>query len=341
MAITAKARSNLIMVGGFISAIGSIIALVLPMILLTGNESSALNPAFRPTMIGLAIFSMVCLMWASYFIKENKYTQQEEPLSFFKNITESIKNKPFLIFEGANFFYTIAQTIIFTGLYYYIDYVLFIPLNLGGFETSLPLLLIYLFSLIFTLVWNKMNQRFGLKKVFIVGLIVCIFSGLLAYFVGNIFYPALIALVIFGIGFGGLTLNQGSLNAEVIDFDELRTGKRRETSYSGMNALITKPAISIANWLFLWIIHQFRFPENILAIPNYIATESVKTGIMIGFTLVPAAVFFMALIFMLFFPLDGQDWEKKKEMIREIHLKKEQEYLEFLKIHEKNEDDGE
>ncbi len=333
MAVTAKARSNLIMVGGFISAIGSVISLVLPMVLLTED---GVHPAFRPAMIGLAIFSMVCLIWSSFYLKENKYTQREDALPFFKSITESVKNKPFLIFEGAVFFYTIAQTIIFTGLYYFTDYVQ----ELGGIQSSIPLLLIYGFTLVFTLVWNKLNQKFGLKKIFIVGLIICTISGVLVFLVGEFFYLAMIALVIFGIGFGGLSLNLGSINAEVIDNDELRTGKRRETTYSGMNALITKPAISIANALFLWIIQMFGFPKNIDAITDpqtyfnlveTISGISVKTGIMIGFTLIPAAAFLIALAFMIFFPLDGPEWKKKKKIIQEIHKKKEEEYMKFLR----------
>ncbi|MBN2154557.1 MAG: MFS transporter [Candidatus Lokiarchaeota archaeon] len=326
MAVTAKARSNLIMVGAFISAIGSVIALVLPMVLLTGDESSTLNPVFRPTMIGLAIFSMSCLIWASFHIKENKYTQNENALPLFKSVTETFKNIPFLIFEGANFFYTIAQTIIFTGLFYFNEYVL----NIGGIQSSLPLLLIYAFSLVFTLMWNKLNQRFGLKKVFIIALILCILSGTVAFFVGQSYYPAMIVLIIFGIGYGGISLNQGSINADVIDFDELKTGKRRETTYSGINALITKPGISIANALFLFIIQSFGFPPNIDELAVYVATESVKLGIMIGFTIIPAIVFAVALIFMLFYPLDGPDWEKEKKKILDIHLKKEQDYLKTL-----------
>jgi glycoside/pentoside/hexuronide:cation symporter, GPH family len=196
-----------------------------------------------------------------------------------------------------------------------------------------------LFSFLFTLVWNKMNQQYGLKRIFIIGLIISSLSGILVFLLGRWFYPAMGALVIFGIGFAGISLNQGALNADIIDFDELRTGKRRETSYSGMNALITKPAISVANWLFLLIIHQFRFPENILDIPNYVATNSAKTGILIGFTLVPALVLFIAIAFMIFFPLDGSEWEKKKAIIRKIHLEKEREYLEFLKL-EKQKKEG-
>jgi len=69
------------MISGFIGAIGGTISILIPMIFLT---EEGVHPAFRPIMIGIAIFSMVCLIWSSYYLTENKYTQQEESFSFFR-----------------------------------------------------------------------------------------------------------------------------------------------------------------------------------------------------------------------------------------------------------------
>ncbi|MHA1110143.1 MAG: MFS transporter [Promethearchaeota archaeon] len=324
MCVTTKCRSNLIIWGSLLGAVGSIVALVIPMILLT---ETGVHPAFRPTMIGLAGFSMICLIWSSFYIKENKYTQREETLSFIKSITESFRNKPFLVFEGAVFLLTIAQTILFTGLYYFINYILV----LKGIMASLPLASIYIVSLFALFIWNYINRKIGLKKSFIISLGIGAVAGILSFFAGQNFWFSLITLSIFGFGISGSGLFTGQINADCIDYDELRTAKRRETSYSGVNALITKPAISIANAVFFYIIEAFGFPHSIESIPNYVATESVKTGILIGFTLIPAIMFVGAMLIMIFYPLDGSDWDNKKKLVQEIHLKKEEEYLEFLK----------
>ena len=116
-----------------------------------------------------------------------------------------------------------------------------------------------------------------------------------------------------------------SVIADIVDYDETRTGKRRETTYSGINALLTKPAISIANWLFLRIINDFGFD-------SFQTTQSSSTqmGIMIGFSLIPAIFLIFSSIVMLFYPLDGSEWLAQKAELIKIHEKKEIDYLNYL-----------
>ena len=69
--------------------------------------------------------------------------------------------------------------------------------------------------------------------------------GLIAVaFVPESLIPACIALAGFGLS-GPQTLTN-VLFAQVADEDELRSGSRREGAFFGVNALITKPAQSIA-----------------------------------------------------------------------------------------------
>ena len=95
-----------------------------------------------------------------------------------------------------------------------------------------------------------------------------------------------------------------------------------------MNALLTKPAISIANGLFLLIIAFYGFQRASQA-----QTESAQMGIMIGFTIVPAIFILISALAMKFFSLDGPDWNKQKVELKKIHEEKEKEYLEYLKKH--------
>jgi len=112
---------------------------------------------------------------------------------------------------------------------------------------------------------------------------------------------------------------------EIIDNDEILTGKRRETTYAGMNALFVKPAISLANALFFWIIGMFGYVEG-----QAIQSESAVFGIRLAYCLIPAASFSLALFFMTFYKLQGPEWQKKKVILNQIHLEKEQAYLEQL-----------
>jgi len=113
---------------------------------------------------------------------------------------------------------------------------------------------------------------------------------------------------------------------DTIDNDELITGKRREAVYGGVNALVDKPSISIANWLFLLIIVSFGFDSN-----KQTQSEMTMTGILVAMGAIPAILIGVsALVLYLLYPLDGPEWRKKKIYIMELHQKKEKEYLEKL-----------
>jgi GPH family glycoside/pentoside/hexuronide:cation symporter len=237
MAMTAKERANLLVYGNILNSIGLLISFILPIILLTGNESPIDDSAFLITMIFVGIISAIILFVSSFYLKENKYTQMEAPLPVVKGIVETFKNKPFLIFEVSNFSFTLAQTILTTAIFYYIDYVLVI----SGFLASIPLMLVFLVIFAFLIVFNKFVVRYGVKKTFIFSILWTGLSFVILFFLGWILATALIGFILIGIGMSGYMLTNQVLIADVVDYDETRTGKRRETTYSGINALLTKP----------------------------------------------------------------------------------------------------
>jgi len=78
---------------------------------------------------------------------------------------------------------------------------------------------------------------------------------------------------------------------QLLDHDEVLTKKCRETSYSGVNALLIKPAVSLAPWLFLLIIDTFEFDNKAT-----MKAPITQLGIMVGFCIVPAIFIFLAVI---------------------------------------------
>ncbi len=137
---------------------------------------------------------------------------------------------------------------------------------------------------------------------------------------------ALVSLIILGVGYGASLVTSQILFADTVDYDETRTGKRRESTYSGVEALLTKPAISVANGFFLLII-------TVAGFDNTATTQSIPAqwGIMMGFAVMPIICALFAGIVMSFFPLDGPEWDKQKEELQKIHERKEKEYIEHLK----------
>ena len=79
----------------------------------------------------------------------------------------------------------------------------------------------------------------------------------------------------------------------------------------------------------LWIIDLYGYDENI--VDPLLQPPLVSTGILVAFTIVPLICLIIGVIALKWFPLDGEEWNKKKKELREIHIQKEEEYIESLK----------
>ncbi len=322
MAITSKARAGVMIFVSIFTGLGTLLTFLLPSVLLTGSDAPPIA-VFQNTMVILGIICGVIIFIASYYIKENKYTYLEEPLSYWNSIKETFKNKPFLIFEVGAFCLTVAQYTLTGAVFYYLDFVL----DIGGVLTIVPLVIFFGMIFAFTIVFNKFLGKYELKTIFFWTIIFTGAAFFLFFFIGWNFFTAIIAMVLLGIGYSGQTMTIQMVLADAIDYDEMRTGKRRETSYSGVSALITKPAVSIAPWLFLTIISSYGF----INVPGTEQSYSAKLGIMIGIALIPGIFSLLAAIAIKFFPLGGAEWKEQKNKLQAIHIEKEKNYLDYLK----------
>ncbi len=319
MCITQEARSNLSLYNVILGSFGGMIAMLLPLILLTDETSTELNPFFQPVMVVLAFVAGTVLFVSSFALTENEYARKEESFGFIESMVKTIKNKEFLAFEAMNFFHEMAFTIVTGSMIYYVQYVI----RFEGIIASFPLVIVFILMLLFSVLANKMVKRYGLKQVYVIGLLITSFGLAFLFFSGVALIFVILSLMVIGIGLAPVTLIWSPLLADVMDYDEILTGKRRETTYAGMNALITKPAISIANSIFLLIISGFGF-DNTLSIQP----DSAVFGIQLSFALFPAIYFIISAVALWkWYHLDGEEWVAKKTELGKIHLQKEKEYI--------------
>ncbi|MFW9834851.1 MAG: MFS transporter [Candidatus Thorarchaeota archaeon] len=322
MCITHEARSNLSLYNVTIGSLGGLIGMVLPLVLLTDESTTALNPLFKPAMVTVAILAGVIIFLASYALTENEYARTEETFGFLESMIQTLKNREFLAFEAMNFPHEMGFTIVIGSMIYFVQYVL----RLQGFEASLPLFVIFILMLMFSFVADRMVKKRGLKQIYVIGLLMTSAGLASLFFANSILIFVILSLIVVGISLAPVTLIWSPILADVIDYDEILTGKRRETTYAGMNALLTKPAISIANAIFLLVISGFGFDNT-----QVVQSSSAIYGIMIGYALFSAICFAIsALVFWKWYTLDGEEWIAKKTELGMTHLQKEKEYIEYL-----------
>ena len=321
IAVTAKQRASLGVYSALVGFINLVLGLVIPIILLTGQEG--IHPFFTPAIIIIGVACSLLLFVTSFGIKENMFAQLQEHEGFIEGLRLTLKNKPFWILMIPAFLLGIITPIFSTGVLYYIDY------NISG-QNPMFILLAILIGIVLGMALNlKKIAIWQPKKTMIINVLLTAAGFVILFFVGGNAILAAIPFLIVGIGYAGGMVANPVLLGDAIDNDELITGKRREAIYGGVNAIITKPAISIANFIYLTVIAAFGFKAP-AGVPQP-QTDMALIGLLFAFCIIPALLLALTALGLRWYPLDGPEWLNKKRHIMELHEEKEQEYIQSLK----------
>jgi GPH family glycoside/pentoside/hexuronide:cation symporter len=139
--------------------------------------------------------------------------------------------------------------------------------------------------------------------------------------------PALIPVCILLAGFGlsGPQALTNVLFAQVADEDEVRTGVRREGAFFGVNALLTKPAQSVALALPPFILEatQFVTREENLGQIFLDQPASAIFGMKVFAGLIPGIAMFLGAIILIWYPLRGAYLASVQQKVLEMHTEKQ------------------
>jgi GPH family glycoside/pentoside/hexuronide:cation symporter len=288
---------------------------------LPGQEG--IHPFFTPAIIIIGFVCSLLLFVTSFGIKENMFAQLQEHEGFIEGLRLTLKNKPFWILMIPAFLLGIILPIFSTGILYYIDY------NISG-QNPIFVLLAIIIGIVLGMVLNlRKIAVWQPKKTMIINVLLTAVGFIILFFLGNNAILAVIPFLLVGIGYAGGMVANPVLMGDAIDNDELITGKRREAVYGGVNAIITKPAISIANFIYLTVIAAFGFkvPTGVIQ-PQ---TDMALIGLLFAFCIIPALLLALTALGLKWYPLDGPEWIDKKRHIMHLHKEKEADYLESLK----------
>jgi GPH family glycoside/pentoside/hexuronide:cation symporter len=133
-----------------------------------------------------------------------------------------------------------------------------------------------------------------------------------------------LCLILAGFGLAGPQTLTNVLFAEVVDEDELRSGVRREGTFFGINALITKPAQSMAIALSPFILEATNFVTREQNDQQIFLNqpESAIMGIKIFSGLIPGLAMLLGAIILIWYPLRGQHLKNIQSNILTLHDEK-------------------
>ncbi|MFC1579510.1 MFS transporter [Thermodesulfobacteriota bacterium] len=254
---------------------------------------------YCPLVIGLC-------WWCVFAIRERSAQERPQQISLLEGLRSVLQNRPFIILIVS---YTIAafgSNLPATLILYYVQYVL------GSSSADLFLVLYFVTGILFLPGWVRLAKTIGKKYAWIASMAVNTGAFAGVYFLGpgdTGIYGILVFLS--GIGFGATLAIPSAMQADVIDYDELLTGKRREGQYIGLWSVAKKMAAALGVGISLSLLGVSGYS------PNVEQSETVIFYLRFLYALVPSICNMVALAIALLYPINRNRHEAIRAAIRD------------------------
>ena len=307
-------RNGLQVYASFFSLIGMIFGFLIPN--LFRNQSRFL---LLMSMVGVGIVGSALILYTTFKFKERpEFMKVDKPLGFFDALKYTFKNRSFLALVSANFMGILIQSLIIGSLFYLADYVV---------QEDSTIILIFVFLPLLLGIWitPKLIKKWGVVRSDQILLLIGGSGLIILFFVSGLGINILIYifLAIAGFGFIGPLIFTNVLFAQVIDEDEIKTGVRREAAFFGMNALLTKPAQSLAIVIPTALLDLANFiPHNLGDPPVLSQPAEAILAIRLFIGLIPGIALIIAALILQLYPIKGEYWEKLQKDILILHDQK-------------------
>ncbi|MCD6475501.1 MAG: MFS transporter [Anaerolineaceae bacterium] len=312
-------RNGLQISASLFGMVGMILGFLIPDMVRPGTGSDSSLLPFRLAMIGVALVAMALIIFTTYRVKERKeFTQVDKPLSLIESMKYTFTSKSFIVLVAENFMAILTSSLVTGSLFYIADYVMQVPtINL--------LIALFIPIMIMIPLTDLLRKKFGVLRTMQLLLVVA-GVGLIAL----PFVPKPLiwgCLILAGIGLAGPQVLTNVLFAQVADEDEIRSGVRREGAFFGVNALITKPAQSVAIALTAWILESTNFVtrESNNGLIFLDQPDSAIFGMKIFLGLIPGIALILGAVILHFFPLQGKYLAEMQERVLNLHAEKHEE----------------
>ena len=283
-------RTNIMAIAQWIGQWAWVIAPWFWVIMYDTDWFPSADEAARELAIWVVIPCVICAIVPAIFIKSKSTLNEDyEPLSFanigaslrkiYDSFIEAFKIKEFRKLCGATFFIYNAFMAVSSLTFFVIVYKLFngdaeatgIWVSLFGCLGALGTT----FIVIPIVAW--LSKKMGKKKAFMVSQSISILGYIMLYF---LFIPGkpwmyIIALPFFSFGIGSLFTIMMSMTADVIDVDELNSGKRREGVFGAIYWWMVKVGFAIAGALSGVMIAAVGFNPDLTTVEQQSAVDGL------------------------------------------------------------------
>ncbi len=316
-----RERHKLQVSASFLGLIGTLLGFLIPDFF---RPKAGAAVSFLPLQASMVVVAAICvallLLYTTKVKERREFTQVDQPLPLGQALKYTSTSLPFLALVAANFMSILMNALVLGVMFYLADYVLRTSALLPLAAVFIPLLI----GVPATQIVAKRLGVVGTQQAFLliaaVGLIALTFvpTGLI-----------LPCLALAGFGLAGPQTITNLLFAQVADQDELRSGVRREGAFFGINALITKPAQSVALALQPFILQMGGFVTRESNGGRIFLDQPAAAlfGIRPLIGLIPGVAMLLAALLLIWYPLRGRTLAKMQTDVLALHAAKHAQLL--------------
>lgn len=267
--------------------------------------------------LGIIVVGLMCVT----LVRERYYTKlvskSQQRISIKETLWQTLRCRPFRIQLGMQMAYNMGLSMVGTlGFAVTIYYVCRGNTSEGNFYNSMmgitAMIMGFLGIPSFTFISHRLGKRHALM---------CVFVAAIAVFIGTwwLYNPKIVWLQVFASGAiaftgAGFWLLMGSMGADVMDYDELEGGRRREGAFSACSSWINKVGMAGGAGISFFILDWVGFDSNV-------ATQTPHTIFMIRilFMLIPIVGLALSVVALTRFPLTQ---EKMAEIRQQLEARR-------------------
>ncbi len=260
-----KERTEMAIYATIFGAVGGAVSEIFPLLFLT-NPTIEKIESFQWCTVIFGAISMFAWVFMVKYVKERGELIPEKKESFWHNVKYVFKNpacRVYIIFDGLTVGINTSLLSLITVIF---AWTFGLDNPYASTPTDIVSLILFFIPiaigiLIGVILQFYVPKRWDLKTLLLLDYVI-MFSGFFLAFFGGLPAPGAphdayalpwnVWLVSIGLGIGlpgilGGLIYLNPLNADVVDYDEILTGARRESVYSGVNCIFSKPMASIAS----------------------------------------------------------------------------------------------
>ncbi|MBN1763897.1 MAG: MFS transporter [Sedimentisphaerales bacterium] len=264
----------------------------------------------------VAVIMLITAIIPSIFCKERFADTKQGKIKIWESIIQTFKDKPFLLLICSVFF-------VFVSLFFMIPLLTYISLYYvcQGDKELMGTIGVYTaftqatFQILSMFAIGYLAKFFDKRNILIVGLLIGILGYVSSWLLFTPEMPILTVIppVIINIGLCTCWVLNGSFSADICDYDELKTGYRREGMYSAVFGFLSKLAIALVTTVSSSVLVLLGFEGEDLS-----PTVQQLFTLRWFYIVIPVAAMMAAILFMWKYPLTKQRVTEIQAQLKEI-----------------------